>query len=171
MSIAVAPDTFVTIHYDLRDGRGNLLESTEDPAEFVWGYDTLLPALEHSLEGLTRGEVVNISLDPEDAYGTRDEDGVFAVAKDEFPTDNPLEVGNEYTAEGDDGTVVTMRVTEIHDEHVLVDTNHPLAGETLNFHVRVLDVRKATDDEILAARAESSEVGEQFADTTENLPS
>jgi|LNFM01.1.fsa_nt_gb FKBP-type peptidyl-prolyl cis-trans isomerase SlyD len=171
MSIAVGPDTFVTIQYDLRDGRGNLLESTEDPAEFVWGYDTLLPALESALEGMTRGEVVNLSLEPEDAYGTRDEEGVFAVAKDEFPTDAPLEEGNEYSAEGEDGTVLTMRVVEIHDEHVMVDTNHPLAGERLNFQVRVLDVRRATDDEILAARAESSEVGEQFAGATEGLPS
>jgi FKBP-type peptidyl-prolyl cis-trans isomerase SlyD len=171
MSLVIGPDTFVKIQYDLRDGRGNLLESTESPAEFVWGYETLLPALEQSLEGLAKGDVINLSLEPEDAYGTRDEDGVFAVAKDEFPTDNPLEVGNEYTAEGDDGTVVTMRVVELHDEHVLVDTNHPLAGETLNFQVRVLDVRAATDDEILAARAESSEVGEQFADATEGLPS
>jgi FKBP-type peptidyl-prolyl cis-trans isomerase SlyD len=171
MSLVIGPDTFVKIHYDLRDGRGNLLESTENPAEFVWGYETLLPALEQALEGLAKGDVINLSLEPEDGYGTRDEDGVFAVAKDEFPTDNPLEVGNEYTAEGEDGTVVTMRVVEIHDEHVVVDTNHPLAGETLNFQVRVLDVRRATDDEILAARAESSEVGEQFADATEGLPS
>ncbi len=49
MSLAVGPDMFVSIHYDLRDGRGNLLDSTDDPAEFVWGYNTLLPALEQSL--------------------------------------------------------------------------------------------------------------------------
>lgn len=171
MSIAVGPDTFVTIHYDLRDGRGNLLESTEDPAEFVWGYDTLLPALEAALEGMTAGEVVNLTLEPEDAYGTRDEEGIFAVSRDEFPTDAPLEVGNEYTAEGEDGTVLTMRVVEVHDDHVMVDTNHPLAGERLNFHVRVLDVRPASEDEILAARAEASEVGEHFAGVTEGMPS
>lgn len=171
MSLAVGPDMFVSIHYDLRDGRGNLLDSTEDPAEFVWGYDTLLPALEQSLEGMHKGEVINLSLEPEDAYGTRDEDGVFAVSKDEFPEDAPLELGNEYSADGEDGTVLVMRVIEVHDDHVMVDTNHPLAGERLNFHVRVLDVRKATDDEVLAARAESSSVGEQFAGITEGLPS
>lgn len=171
MSLAVGPDMFVTIHYDLRDGRGNLLVTTSDPEEFVWGYNTLLPALEQSLEGMTRGEVINLTLEPEEAYGTRDEDGVFAVSKDEFPSEAPLEEGNEYTAEGEDGTVLTMRVTEIHDDHVMVDTNHPLAGERLNFHVRVLDVRKATEDEILAARAESSSVGEHFAGVTEGLPS
>jgi FKBP-type peptidyl-prolyl cis-trans isomerase SlyD len=170
MSLAVGPDTFVTIHYDLRDGRGNLLQTTEEPAQFVWGYGTLLPALEQALEGATPGTVLNLTLEPEEAYGTRDEDGVFAVAKDEFPAETPLEEGNEYTAEGEDGTVLTIRVIEIHDDHVMVDTNHPLAGERLNFHVRVLAVRKATEDEILAARAESSSVGEHFAGVTESLP-
>lgn len=166
--VSIGRNTFVSIHYDLRDGRGNLLERTEDPAEFVWGYDTLLPALESALEGMQKGEVLNVTLSPEEAYGTRDEDGVFTVPNEEFPSDNPLEEGNEYTAEGEDGTILTMRVVEIHDDHVMVDTNHPLAGETLNFHLRVVGVREATDDEVLAARAEASEVGELFS---EALPS
>ncbi|MDP3279173.1 MAG: peptidylprolyl isomerase [Deltaproteobacteria bacterium] len=171
MSLQIGRDVFVRVHYDLRDGRGNILETTDEPAEFVWGYNTLLPSLELAIEGMVSGDVVNVSLEPEDAYGTRDEDGVFAVAREEFPENVPLEIDNEYTAESDDGSSITMRVIELHDDHVLVDTNHPLAGETLNFNVQVLDVRAATEDEILAARAEASEVGEQYADVTDAMPS
>ena len=56
-----------------------------------------------------------------------------------------------YTREGDDGTTLAMRVVEVHETHVTVDANHPLAGETLNFQVRVVEVHPATDDEVLAA--------------------
>jgi FKBP-type peptidyl-prolyl cis-trans isomerase SlyD len=63
-------------------------------------------------------------------------------------------VGGEFEAEGDDGTTLTMRVTEVRDDAVVVDANHPLAGETLNFKVRVVAVREATPDEVVEAQAE-----------------
>lgn len=157
MSLVIGPGTHVTIHYTLRDGRGNLLESTqgEDPHTFVWGYRTVVPGLEAALEGSRPGDVVNITVPPEDGYGLRDDTDVFEVEREEFPEN--VSVGQEFTAEGDDGTTLTMRVMEVRDDGVLVDANHPLAGETLNFQVRVVGVRKATDDEVLAARAELAE--------------
>lgn len=155
MNDAIGPGQWVSLHYTLRDGRGNVLESTEEPLEFVYGYGGLEPpAFEAALEGLREGDVVNITLAPEDAYGTRDETNVFEVAREEFPEDTPVEVGSEFVAEGEDGIALTMRVIEVHDDYVVVDANHPLAGETLNFQVRVLKVRPATEDEILAAKAE-----------------
>jgi FKBP-type peptidyl-prolyl cis-trans isomerase SlyD len=156
MSDVVGPGQWVQLHYELRDGRGNKLEVTEEPVEFVYGYSGLVPGLESALEGLKQGDAVHITIPPEDAYGTRDESNVFQVDRDEFPEDAALAVGSEFVAEGDDGTQLTMRVTEVHDDYVVVDANHPLAGETLNFQVRVLRVRPATEDEILAARAEAS---------------
>jgi FKBP-type peptidyl-prolyl cis-trans isomerase SlyD len=66
-------------------------------------------------------------------------------------------IGQEFSAEGDDGTTITMRVIEVHDDHVTVDANHPLAGETLNFQVRVVSVRAATEQEVLTARADLAE--------------
>ncbi len=160
MSSVIGPDTWVRIEYELRDGRGNVLEKTEEPVEFVYGYSDLLPALEAALEGMTSGDAVNVSIPPEDAYGTRDEASVFKVERTEFPDDAELEVGDEFVAEGEDGTRLTMRVEEVEEEFVVVDANHPLAGETLNFQVRVLEARPATDDEMLAAKAETSDSAE-----------
>jgi FKBP-type peptidyl-prolyl cis-trans isomerase SlyD len=156
MAEGVGPGQWVKIEYEIRDGRGNLLESTEEPVEFVYGFGDLVPGLEEALEGANRGEALNVTIPPEDAYGTRDESNVFEVERDEFPEDATIEVGNEFVAEGEDGTTLNMRITEVHDDYVVVDANHPLAGETLNVQVRVLDVRKATDDEVLAAKAEAS---------------
>ncbi len=156
MSVEIGPGTFLRIHYTLRDSRGNLLESTdgEDPHGFVWGLGAVVPGLEMALEGSRAGDVVNVTVTPEDAYGLRDDTDVFDVDREEFPDPTNVVIGQEFSAEGDDGTTITMRVIEVHDDHVTVDANHPLAGETLNFQVRVVDVRKATDDELLAARVE-----------------
>ena len=153
----IGPGKWVQIEYELRDGRGNQLEKTEEPVEFVYGSSDLLPAFEEALEGLEQGDAVNISIPPEDAYGTRDESNVFRVDRSEFPEDAELEIDDEFVAEGEDGSQLNMRVDEVHDDYVLVDANHPLAGETLNFQVHVMTVRPATEDELLAAQAEVSD--------------
>ena len=156
-SKVVGPGQWVELHYELRDGRGNELEHTDEPLEFVYGFGGLEPAgFEPALEGLIEGDVVNITLAPEDAYGTRDEANVFEVEREEFPDDAPIEEGGEFVAEGEDGVALTMRIVEVQDDFVVVDANHPLAGETLNFQVRIIKVRKATDDEVVAAKAEAS---------------
>ncbi len=159
MSVEIGPGAFVRIHYSLRDSRGNLLESTdgEDPHSFVFGMGAVVPGLEMALEGSRAGDVVNATVSPEDAYGLRDDTDVFEVDREEFPDPQNAVIGQEFSAEGDDGTTLTMRVVSVHDDHVTVDANHPLAGETLNFQVRVIEVRKATDDELIAARAELNE--------------
>ena len=157
MPNVIGPGNWVQIEYELRDGRGNQLEKTEEPVEFVYGSSDLLPAFEQALEGLAQGDAVNISIPPEDAYGTRDESNVFKVDRTEFPDDAELSIGDEFVAEGEDGTRLNMRIDEVHDEYVVVDGNHPLAGETLNFQVHVLTVRPATEDELLAAKIEASD--------------
>lgn len=154
MPTAIGPGAHVTIHYTLRDGRGNLLETTDadDPQTFVWGYRTVVPGLELALEGAFAGDVIDVTVAPEDGYGLRDDTDIFEVERSEFPDD--VAVGGEFDAEGDDGTTLTMRVTEVRDDAVVVDANHPLAGETLNFKVRVVAVREATPDEVVEAQAE-----------------
>ncbi len=157
MSLTIGPGTHVTLHYKLRDGRGNVLEDTEDgdAYTFVWGFRSVVPGLEAALEGAVPGEVLHVTVAPEDGYGLREDTDVFEVEREEFP--DGVEKGQEFTAEGDDGTTLTMRVLEVREDSVLVDANHPLAGETLNFQVRIVAVRPATDDELLAARAEVAE--------------
>lgn len=157
MSAVIGPGMFVRIHYTLRDSRGNVLESTqgEEPHGLVWGTGAVVPGLEMGLEGARVGEVLTVTVPPEDAYGLRNDSDLFEVDLEEFPDPANVVVGQEFSAEGDDGTTLAMRVVEVHDDHALVDANHPLAGETLNFQVRVVEVRTATDDEKLAAEAEA----------------
>ncbi len=162
MAHEVGPGMAVSIQYKLRDGRANLLEDTEGPdgdgpVRFIWGMSMVLPGLEKGLEGARPGDVINLVVEPEDAYGTRDESDVFDVDRTEFPDPEAIEVGGEYTAEGDDGTTLTMQILEVHDDHVKVDANHPLAGLTLNYQVRVLDVHPATEEENVMAQAELAE--------------
>ena len=84
MNEEIGPGQWVQIKYEMRDGRGNVMEATEDPVEFVYGFSNLVPGLEAALEGLHQGDAVNITIPPEDAYGTRDETSVFEVERDEF---------------------------------------------------------------------------------------
>lgn len=138
----VGPGTWVEVHYVIRDARGRELERTRDagePVGFAWGEGALPPALEAALEGAEAGEVLTVSAAAEDAFGLRSERDVFSVDRDEF--EGALSVGDEFNVEGDDGTELTVRVVEVHDEHVVVDANHPFAGMDLEFSVEVLSVR------------------------------
>lgn len=159
MGGTIGPGQFVEIHYVLRDARGNLLEDTrtEGPRGFVYGMGAVVPGLEAALDGASRGDVLNVTVGPEEGYGTRDPTDVFEVDRSEFPNPDAVTVGTEFVAEGSDGTEITMRVVEVHPNHVVVDANHPLAGETLNFQVRVVSVRPATAAEMLEARTELAE--------------
>ena len=158
MSTEIGPGAYTEIHYSLRDGRGNLLEETDEgPFGFIFGMEQVVPGLERALEGARAGDTLNVMVPPEDAYGTRDPSNVFDADREELPDAANVIVGTEFTAEGEDGTELSMRVLEVHEDHVVVDANHPLAGETLNFQVQVVVVRAATTDEILAAQAQLAE--------------
>jgi FKBP-type peptidyl-prolyl cis-trans isomerase SlyD len=160
MGEAIQAGKFVEFEYTLRDGRGNFIEATEGVQGVVWGRSGLIRGLEQALEGASEGDVLNVMVPPEDAYGTRDPDSIFEVPKEEFPDPESLKPGAEFVAEGSDGTSLTMHVVEVHDDHVVVDGNHPLAGETLNFQIHVRAVRAATADELLAAEAERSPIAD-----------
>src|SRR5262249_3413704 len=112
MNDVIGPGQWVQIHYELGAGRGNERASTEDPVQFLDVSSGLVAGLEAALEGLRQGGAVNVTIQPEDAYGTRDESNLFQVDRDEFPEDAEIEVGSEFVAEGEDGTSLTMRVTE-----------------------------------------------------------
>ena len=154
--IAVGPDTFVTLSYVLFDERGEQVDRTSDesPLTYVHGYAQIVPGLERALEGLHAGEKRSIDVEPDEAFGQRDDDGVFQVDKEDFPNSDEVEQGDEFLAQGPDGEPMTMRILEIRDDAFVVDTNHPLAGQRVRFDVEVRDVRQASDEEISQAQAE-----------------
>jgi FKBP-type peptidyl-prolyl cis-trans isomerase SlyD len=149
----VGPDTFVTLAYTLYGEDGDVLDSAdpEEPLSYLHGYGQLIAGLERRLEGMVSGDARSVVLPPGEGYGEYHREAVLEVERADFPDPASIAVGDEYVAESDDGEMLSMTVLEVNEDNCIVDTNHPLAGETLRYEVTVLDVRPATDSEIRAA--------------------
>ena len=140
----------MTINYTLRtNGAIRHIRSAvwgDEPLEYLHGGGRLLPALERALEGKAEGERLVVTLPPEDAYGERDKGLQQRVAAEEFGGVEQVEPGMCFLAHSEDGQrVENVMITEVNEEngYVIVDTNHPLAGMTLEFEVTVVAVRDA----------------------------
>ena len=155
-AIAIAPDTVVTVSYVLFDEKGEEVDhaTSGEPLEYVHGYAQIVPGLEKNLTGLHAGDKRSFTLDPEDAFGERDEEGLLEVEKADFPDSDKVSAGDEFMAHGPDGDPIAMRVLEVHDDAFVVDTNHPLAGQKVRFEVEVATVRAATEEEIAEAQSD-----------------
>jgi len=139
----------VSIEYTLTNDSGEVLDTSEgqDPLAYLHGAGNLISGLEQALEGKTTGDEIKVTVAPEDAYGQRVDELVQTVSRDRFEGADELEVGMRFHASTDHGdTLVT--ITGVTDDEVTVDGNHPLAGETLHFDVKVVEVRDASEEEI-----------------------
>jgi len=153
----VGPDTFVKLSYVLFDQDGNIAgeASKDDPLTYVHGYAQIVPGLERGVTGLAKGERREIVVDPEEAFGDPDDKAVIELDRADLPEQGrTLNVGDELIAEDDEDDQLIMRVVELKKDSVVVDTNHPLAGQTIRFEVEVQEVRSATEDEIAQAEAD-----------------
>ncbi len=151
---------WVRLRVVIHDAEGAPVQDEPSEASFVFGFGALVPALEAALEGAPEGARKSITLRPEDAFGARDPKAVLEVLRDEFPDD--VAEGDVFDADEDDGPDapggrVVLRVLEVGPETVILDRNHPLAGQKVRFDVEVLEVRPAEDDEIFAAEAAVAE--------------
>jgi FKBP-type peptidyl-prolyl cis-trans isomerase SlyD len=140
----------VTIDYTLKNDSGELLDSSEGGEGFAYlhGANNIIPGLEQALAGRASGDEVAVSVEPSDGYGDRDESLVVGVPRDRFEPDAEITEGMQFHAQTPQGGSVTVRVISIEGETVTIDGNHPLAGETLKFDVKVRDVRDATEEEV-----------------------
>ena len=145
----IDPGTVVTLAYELRNADGESLE--EDGAELAYlhgGYGGIFPKVEAALEGKDVGQDVDVTLEPEDAFGEYDADLLRVEPRDRFP--ETLEVGMQFEGvpgEKEEEARIYV-ITDVTDDTVVVDANHPLAGERLWFKCSVKGVRKATAEEI-----------------------
>ena len=148
-TLTIGADHVVGFNYTLTDNDGNVIDTSEgsDPMYYLHGHGNIIPGLENHLNGQGNGYKGNVSIPPAEAYGEVVGPGPQAVEKGAFPPGAPLHPGAQFQAQGEDGEITTIYVTDVDDEHVYVDTNHPLAGVTLNFAVEVVAIRAATDDE------------------------
>jgi FKBP-type peptidyl-prolyl cis-trans isomerase SlyD len=149
MAMRIEPDTVVTLAYELRNADGEPLE--QDNAEMAYlhgGYGGIFPKVEQALAGQEVGHEIALTLDPEDAFGEYDADLLRVEPRDRFP--ETLEVGMQFEGvpgENEDEAMI-YTVTDITKDSVVVDANHPYAGERLWFKCSVKEVRRASDEEI-----------------------
>lgn len=140
----------ITFNYTLKDESGNVLDSTNDkePFSFLKGSNQILPKLEEALDEMIIGSKKNIKLAAADAYGEYDEGAVQKVKRNLFPEEAELEIGLTYFAHSPEGQHLQFVITEMENDDITVNFNHPLAGKNLEFDVHLLDVRDATPEEI-----------------------
>jgi len=148
--MALQEKKVVTFNYTLKDENGEVLDSTEKggPFSFVTGNKQVLPRLEDALSSMIIGSKKNIKLAATDAYGEYDEGAVQKVKRNLFPEEAELEIGSSYFAHSPEGQHLQFIVTEIENDDITVNFNHPLAGKNLEFDVELMDVRDATPEEI-----------------------
>ncbi len=141
----ITRDTAVTLNYRVTDLKGKPLD-TGTTSYLHGGYEGLFPKAEDVLEGKGVGESITIDLQPADAFGERDEALTRSIAKSEFPPG--VKVGGQLQGQGPDGQPVVFNVVKIKGPEVLLDANHPLAGQAIRFAATIKEVRAATGEEI-----------------------
>ncbi|MGZ5242553.1 MAG: FKBP-type peptidyl-prolyl cis-trans isomerase [Bacteroidia bacterium] len=148
MADQVQKDKVVSFSYTLKDSDGNILEQTDKnrPMEYLHGNQNIIPGLEREMEGLNIGDSKSVSVDPKDGYGEYNTELSFRVPRDNFPEGTNLEPGMEFQTETENGPMV-ITITEVLDNEVVVDANHPMAGQTLHFDITINNVREATAQE------------------------
>lgn len=144
------PNQVVTIHFTLKDEDGEIIDSSIDGAPFAFlsGNDNILPQPETEIGTMLIGSKKTTVLSPEDAYGEYNEEAVQTINRSEFPGEAVVEEGQTYHTSDPDGNQVPFIITEINGDEIVLDFNHPLAGETLSFNIELLNIREATPEEI-----------------------
>ena len=122
------------------------------PLEFLLGAGQVISGLEQAVAGAKVGDKLNLSINPEDAYGVYQQDFIQEVPRDQFDG-IVLEKGMTLFGQAEDGQTVQVIVKDFSDSSVMIDYNHPLAGKTLLFDVEIVDIREATPDEVLRSMA------------------
>lgn len=139
----------VTIHYTLTNENGEQLDSSvgKDPLPYLHGNGNLISGLEDELNGKQVGDKFSATIPPEKAYGVRDDSQMLQVNRSQFEGVDEIQIGMEVQTEGPQGIQLYV-VSKVLGDTIILDGNHPLAGETLNFDVEVMDIREATAEEL-----------------------
>ena len=143
----IEKNTVVTLKYKVLTTLGGLIEEVKEPMAYLHGgYDNTLPKVEAALEGQQTGYQTTLELQPEDAFGVRNEALVQTIARRDFPPG--VKVGGQLKGRAVDGTEHVFNVLKIKGDTVFLDANHPWAGLVLRFNLKVTEVRAAIPEEI-----------------------
>lgn len=149
MKTQVEKNTVVTLDYHVTDTEGQVVDEGREPLVYLHGgYDDIFPLIEEALQGKKISESVQVKLQPDEAFGDYDASLVQVEPRKDFPKETQVGMQFEGGAEGDDENFVVYRVTDIADDKVVLDGNHPLAGMALIFTCTVTALRPASAEEI-----------------------
>jgi len=139
--MTIAKDKNVSIEYTLKLDDDSVVDTNvnADPLKFVQGAGEIIPGLEKELEGMKAGDTKKVVVSPEEGYGESNPKALVEVEKEKIPAD-ALKEGAMLQGQSADGASVYARVAEIRESTVVLDHNHPLAGKTLHFDVKILEV-------------------------------
>lgn len=142
-------DKVVTFHYTLKDSEGEKLETSleKDPMTYLHGANNIISGLEKAMEGHAIKDAFSVTVEPEEAYGVRNENNIQRVSLKRLKNLGKISVGQILTLQTDQGQV-QVTVLKVGRFNVDVDGNHPLAGYPLTFDVEITDIREATEEEL-----------------------
>lgn len=145
----IAKDKVVYIDYTLTNDAGEVLDSSEghEPLAYLHGAQNIIPGLERELAGHSKGDSLQVSIEPADGYGEYNKELTQVVPSSMFEGVDQIEVGMQFQAETPAGVQI-IRIAAVDGDNITIDGNHPLAGERLHFDVTVADVRDATAEEL-----------------------
>ena len=145
----IEANSVVTLHYTLKDNDGKVIDQSDDGSFlYMHGAMNIIPGLENALTGKAAGDSLTVNVSPEEGYGVKDPERIQEVPKEMFEGSEEIAVGTQFHAQSPDGQAVVVTVVEVKDEVVVIDGNHALAGVDLNFDVKIMDVRTASEEEI-----------------------
>ena len=144
----ISMNTVVTMSYEIRDAENNILESSKEPITYLHGgYDQIFPKVEEAIHNKSKGDKIEIALEPAEAFGEYDPSLVQLEPTSAFP-ESQLKEGMAFEGEDEKGEVIVYYVKNIADGKVEVDGNHPWAGQKISFLATIEGVRSAKDEEI-----------------------
>jgi len=140
----------VTFHYTLTNSNGEELDSSagRDPMKYLHGASNIVPGLEKEMDGKSSGDKLKVEVQPEEGYGEVNPQMIQKVPHSAFEGVPEIKPGMQFQAQGPGGETQHITVKEVTDDEVIVDGNHPLAGQVLHFDVTIEDVREASEEEL-----------------------
>ena len=130
----------VAVHYTGKLTSGEMFDTSEgrDPLKFQVGSGQIIPGFENAIMGKNVGEKVTVNITADDAYGQVNEEYIVSVPKEQMPGE--VQVGQPLQASAENGQAINVVVKEVHETHVVIDGNHPLAGKDLVFDIEIVEI-------------------------------
>jgi FKBP-type peptidyl-prolyl cis-trans isomerase SlyD len=144
----VVAQKVVTFSYVIKDGGGQVMEASDLPMSYIHGVDgKMYPSAEKAMEGAKVGDEITVSISPEEGFGYPDPDLMYIEKIENVPAEYQ-HIGAEAMFQNEEGETISMKVTRIEDGEITLDANHPFAGKTVVFVMKVMGVRDATEQEM-----------------------